>query len=210
MSELTYQAENNTGLEYFEWDWTWFDNAPDKDSDRILVIGDSITVGYRTILSKVAGGRYFVDGIATSKGVDNPAFTALIDYVMPQLGNTKVVLINNGLHGWHLSADDYEKHYDALVKHITGKYSDMKFVIVTTTPARSKENIKEFAENYSEILERNKRATKIAEKYGVAVFDAFSVVAGQINLYSPDGVHLKEDGYELIAKELNEFITKLL
>lgn len=210
MSELTYQAENTTGLEYFEWDWTWFDNAPDKDSDRILVIGDSITVGYRTILSKVAGGRYFVDGIATSKGVDNPSFTLLIDYVIPQLGNTKVVLINNGLHGWHLSADDYEKHYDALVKHITDKCSDMKFVIVTTTPARRKGNIKEFAENYSQILDRNKRAVKIAEKYDITVFDAFAVVAENPELYSPDGVHLKEAGYELLAQKCDEVVSKLI
>ena len=210
MSELTYQAENTTGLEYIEWDWPWIENAPDKESDRILLIGDSITVGYREVMPKVVNGRYFVDGIATSKGVDNPSFTALIDYVMPQLGNVKVIIFNNGLHGWHLSADDYEMHYTTIIKYILDNYGDKKLVISTSTPGRDKSDLNKFAENYPELLERNRRAKKIAEMFNLPVFDIYSLVCDRPNLYSPDGVHLNKEGYELISQKCDEFITKLI
>lgn len=107
MSKFTYQKENNEDLEYFEWDSLWFDNAPDRKSDRVLVIGDSISCGYRIPLSKIADGKYFVDGLGTSKAVNNEFFPLLVDYFISQMSNLKVIMVNNGLHGWHLSEDEY-------------------------------------------------------------------------------------------------------
>ncbi len=210
MSNLTYQPNNTTGLERFEWDQTWIDNAPDKETDRVFVIGDSISVGYRDIISQIANGRFRVDGVATSKGADNPAFPALVDYVLSQveISNVKMILLNNGLHGWHLCPEDYEKHYTALVEYILKKYEGIQLALISTTPTRNKENLLLPSHRYENVIERNEIIRRIAEKHALPIFDAFSIIDGRPELHKEgDGVHLVAEGCSLIANACYEFIS---
>ena len=210
MSDFTYEENCTNALEYLEWDNLWFENAPEKNADRVLVIGDSISCGYRRIITELAGGRYFVDGIGTSKAVDNPSFIPLIEYFTSQITNIKVILINNGLHGAHLSVDDYEKNLSGLVEYLKNKYTYSKLVMVTTTPTRNAQNLNEYGNNYERILDLNRRALKIADKYGAAVCDLFSVIKNNPEYYVNDGVHLNGDGYTALAKECSRIISELI
>ena len=208
--EFTYQPKNTNQLERYEWDNLWFDNAPDMTTDRVVVIGDSISCGYRNKINEIANGRYFVDGIGTSKGVDNPSFPALIDYFMAQTKNVKVISINNGLHGWHLNEDEYEVHFTKLVDYISNKFEGVKLIMVTTTPTFHYEYAEDYPDNLDRITERNKRALKIAEKYNMTVCDLFAVVIDKPEAYLPGGVHFTPDGYKILAEECHKVISDLI
>lgn len=202
--------KSNEDLEYFEWDNLWFDNAPDRESDSVLVIGDSISCGYRIPLSKIADGRYLVDGLGTSKAVNNGFFPTLIDYFISQTSNLRVIMVNNGLHGWSLSEAEYETHFDKLVGYISKKCPYAKLVMATTTPVRRISNLNEFEGNYSRVTARNEIALRLAEKYNMTVCDMFSVIKDRPDLYTQDGVHLLEEGYELLAKHAAAVIDGLI
>lgn len=210
MSDFTYQAENSGRLEYYEWDNLWFDNAPNKTAPRVLVIGDSISCGYRRKITRIADGKYFVDGIGTSKAVDNPSFLPLIDYFISQSGNIKLILFNNGLHGWGLSEKEYKDGFLKLLIGLGAKYPSVKLVLITTTPARNKDNLSEFADNYDRILERNRIVSDIAKEYGITVCDLFCAVKDRKDVYTSDGVHFNDEGYELLAKKCAEIISTLI
>ena len=79
MSRFTYELENKTeNLETYEWDSTWIEYANKDDINRVLYIGDSISCGTRNIATKMANGRYYFDGLGTSKAIDNPYFFDMI------------------------------------------------------------------------------------------------------------------------------------
>lgn len=52
MEGLTYEKEDRKkALETFEWDNLWCEHADDSTKKRILIIGDSISFGYRHIIN---------------------------------------------------------------------------------------------------------------------------------------------------------------
>lgn len=208
---FTYQEENNNSLEYYEWDNLWVENAPLKSANKLLVIGDSISCGYRRIISKIANEKFFVDGIGTSKTVDNPHFIPLIDYFLPQTSsNISAVLFNNGLHGFHLKSNEYEKYYNLIVEFLIKRLPNSKLFIVTTTPARNNKNLNEYSKNINAILERNLIAEKIAKKHNLPVCNLYNVIKDNKNIYQPDGVHLSDEGYEILAKECYTVVEKYM
>lgn len=182
-----------------------------NNAKKVLVIGDSISCGYRRIISKIADGEFFVDGIGTSKAVDNPFFTKVVDYFLPQISsNIPVVLINNGLHGWNLSEDEYEKYYSDLIELLIKKLPKSKIVIVTTTPTRNSKNLNEYADNNSRVIERNNRAKIIANKFNLQICDLFAKIEKISEFYCDDGVHLTNVGYEILAEECYKVIKEIL
>ncbi len=206
----TYQAKNDKKLEYYEWDDVWFDNAADATVKKILVIGDSISRGYRMKISELAGEKFFVDSIATSKAVDNPSFIPLIDYAMAQTQNVKAILINNGLHGFGLTEDEYADGLEKIIDYISKKYSGIKLVAVTTTGDRKYKNLNEYGENHQRIIKRNEIALKIAGEYNMTVCDLFSVTEEKTELYFEDGIHFSDEGYDLLAKKCYETIMSII
>lgn len=208
--KYTYEEENiNRNLETYEWDDIWWEHAPDKEKTRMLVIGDSISCGYRRLVTAEMGERIYVDGLATSKALDNPAFKSLVDYVASQHDNVKIVQFNNGLHGWHLSDEEYAINYERMLDAISEYYKDAKIIIALTTPVRSKDDLNKFGERNERVLKRNKIAVSIAKERNLLVNDLYSIVCDKPELWTNDGVHLNDEGYRIIAKHTADFIEKL-
>ena len=111
------------------------------------------------------------------------------------------ILFNNGLHGWHLSEDEYAKCYDDKIKFLLQKYSDTPNFIVLSTYLDDKEL-------NDRVVVRNEKAVEIADKYGLAVIDYYSIAENNKNLLLPDGVHFTQEGYTLFANELIDTINK--
>lgn len=64
--DFTFQTESNgLALEDFEWDNTWWEQAPDTSSARVLYIGDSISCGTRRTATYVAENKILFDGFGT-------------------------------------------------------------------------------------------------------------------------------------------------
>jgi len=60
---------------------------------------------------------------------------------------------------------------------------------------------KEFDRLEADVIAYNEAAAEVCERLGVAVHDLYGVVmaAGRDGLLSPDGVHFKEEGYQVLG-----------
>lgn len=198
MSKYTYEAaDRKERLETYEWDRAWIDHATDLSGKRVLYIGDSISDGTRELLVKKADGAFYVDGFATSKGIDNPYFQEMLDLYLRQEERQDVILFNNGLHGWHLSEEEYEYHYEEMIKFLMTKNENL-FLLLTTHLAN--------ADRVERVLKRNDVVKALAKKYNVSVIDLYTPSASSPDLLFPDGVHFEPAGYTLLAETIIDAI----
>ena len=199
----TYEtAPRLSPLGKYEWDDIWWDNAPDTVGKRILIIGDSISRGTRRAAGKLEGRGVFIDGIATSKAVDNPAFFALINYFAEAGHSYDALFFNNGLHGWHLEEEKYAPLLTETAKFIKERFAPKKFFIVLTTPVRKSKETENFDDINPRVLARNAAALETARELGAEVVDLYSLIENRPELYTQDGVHLIDEGYILLAEEI--------
>ena len=189
-------------LETYEWDDIWWDHAPDANARRILIIGDSISRGYRRMIRKVDGCNFFVDGIATSKAVDSATFRTLVDYFAESGLSYDAVFFNNGLHGWHLDDEKFCELFLDFAKYIKEKFAPKKLFTITTTPARKSKNTDVFDERNENVKIRNAGIRAAADALGAELIDFYSLIEARPELYTQDGIHLIDEGYELLAKEI--------
>ena len=204
MSKYTYESENkNYKTETYEWDDLWLEHTNDKDINRVLYIGDSISCGTRRIATEMSEGKYYFDGLGTSKAVDNPFFRQTVSLFAEQEKERKLVIFNNGLHGFHLSSDEYAKYYEDIVKFLISEFPETKIAIMLTNYITRKNDIEV-------VCERNEKALEIAKRYNMPVIDLYSVSKSNSDLISDDGIHMLEDGYKKLAAEILRRIDEIL
>ena len=198
---LTYEEKDTSiTLERFEWSNTWHEEAPAENAKRILYIGDSISLMTRLHMNRIRKeDGAFVDGIHTSKGLDNPTYLDFVTLFAREEGAREVILFNNGLHGWHLSDEAYEEAYEALVTAIRDAVPAKHFFLILSTRLKSEERT-------ARVLARNEAVKRIGEKLGLPVIDLYSVSDEHFDLLAKDGVHYTDAGYTLFAERIwNEF-----
>ena len=193
MSEFTYETKVSAQkLESLEWDNVWWEQTQKETTKRVLYIGDSISCGTRRQITLLSNGEYLCDGFGTSKALDNPYFQPSVELFMKQMNRCDTILFNNGLHGFHLSNEEYEKHYDRMLQFLlkTGK---PVYVVLTT------DDVKHPQQN--EIVDaRNEIAKALAKKHQLPVIDLHTVAVNNTEQHTPDGVHFNAEGYALLAK----------
>ena len=200
MSEFTFEDTCTAKLETFEWDQFWLEHTEDTKSPRILYVGDSISVPTRAALNGNAGGKVRVDGLATSKALDNPWFAGTILSAAGQEGHCDLILFNNGLHGFHLDdTEEYPKLYADMIRFLRQKFPSVPIEIVLTTPVRAEDTEKR-------VLLRNEAARRIAGELGCGVLDYHSI-PGIADCIGADGVHLTPEGYGKLAALAMERIS---
>ena len=197
MGNLTYEASNEKRVfETYEWDSAWLEIAYDTNIKRVLYIGDSISCQSRKIITAKADGKLYFDGFGTSKGIDNPWFEESIKLFTKQQPNRVAIMFNNGLHGWHLEDEtDYKLHYEKMLQFLLSHFKDTPlFILLTTHVADEERNAR--------VIKRNKAAAELAEKYNLPVIDLYSLIEKNPGFIRPDGVHLVEEGYNLLAEAI--------
>ena len=208
---FTYEtAERSSPLETYEWDSIWFEHADDFVKKRVLIIGDSISCGYRSFVNKRLGGKLYADGIGTSKAPDNPAYIALIEYVLSQRSDYSLVQFNFGLHGWHLDDGGYAASVLKIARYLKNKLPQAALAAALTPPVKNPENFSEEGERTPIILRRNAALRLAAEKTGAHVLDLYSVLKDKGALCRDDGVHQTDAGYDLLAAECVKIYHQLL
>ncbi len=196
---FTYEEKDTKSkIETYEWEYAWRDRF--ETDKRILIIGDSISVGYRGLIAEASGGVWRADGLATSKGIDNEYFKSALDSFIEQREKYDFMIFNNGLHGWHLSAEEYGRCYKEFIMYLLQK--NIPLAIVLTTPAREKNNTAFFDRRNYEVIKRNTCAAKTAEELNIPIIDNYTLLADKRELFSNDGIHLSKEGYMLIAKNI--------
>lgn len=190
---------------------------------NVLIIGDSISIGYMKPLEALLKGKANVihnPGNATHSGNG----VAKLD---EWLGDTKwdVIHFNHGLHDLkYLDAEDksartkegahiqvpvekYKENMEAIVARL--KKTGAKLIFATTTPYPDKVEgplrEKGDAERY------NTAALEIMKRNDIAIDDLYTFISPRLTeLQMPNNVHFTEKGYEVLAEEVAKHIQEAL
>ena len=204
MSEFTYEnKDTNFELETFEWDNVWLDHITDPTLPRVLYIGDSISCGTRRVATIASGEKLLFDGFGTSKALDNPYFKESLLLFARQQPHRNAIIINNGLHGWHINdGEEYKNLYKNMLEFLMENFKDTPLYIVTTTHVAN-------SEREQRVIARNKMALELAKELNLGVIDFYALSAKNPELVGGDGVHFTPDGYQALAETLLETFKDL-
>lgn len=194
MNNKTYRTET------FEWENIWWEQTENENAKRVTYIGDSISCGVRGRATEVSENEILFDGFASSKALDNPYFQRSLENFFAQRNGSNAILFNNGLHGWHLSIDAYEKYYRKMLDFLKSVSAAPIFLLLTTDVL--------YDENQRKILrQRNETVRKIAADYNVSVIDLFEASLCNADRHTDDGVHYTDEGYYGLARFLVASLT---
>jgi lysophospholipase L1-like esterase len=186
--------------ERYEWCNTWWEDANNAEGPRVLLVGDSITVGYRPFVNELLKNEALADMYASSRGLDDPSYAKELKYMLSEYPY-RVIHLNNGLHGMHLSEGEYREGFIATVQLISEIQPEAVIVLVTSTPV-TKDGIPEEISDAvnSVVIARNASLRKIAQKYALPINDLYSLMLGKSGLCISDGYHYNTDGQKLQAE----------
>ena len=192
----------NHQLEQIEWVQYWAEDCT-KKMPHVLLIGDSISVGYRSPVLARIGDRYGITVISTSKALDNPHFCSEIKALAEAEGFAHpIVHFNNGLHGFQLSEEVYRQEYRDAVLYLRALYPESRMILATSTPVTENGDPTTYAPQNERVLARNIIVKELAEELGLEVNDLYPVVDGDPAIRTPDGYHYDERGYERLADQI--------
>lgn len=194
-------------------DLTFAPIQDDPKLPRVLLIGDSISMGYTLPTRKLLEGKANVHRIAENGG---PTINGLAK-LSKWLGSGKwdVIHFNWGLHDLKTDKDgnhqvpieEYEKNLRELVKQL--KATNAKLIWASTTPVP--EGKLSPPRKDSDVTAYNAAAKKIMEENGVRVDDLYEFTAPRLKeIQRPVNVHFTDKGSEALAKQVAEQIKKAL
>lgn len=206
--------------EGIEWSRVWREEASGQSS-RVLLIGDSIIDGCKTLIGKKLAPDYAITAYVTSKGLNNPYFIRELDLLCEQEDyEYKAVYLNSGLHFHGQSAEEYKANYKKLISEIRTILPDTPIILGTSTPwtdgntsaAREHdtpitlEGEVRFHERNKTVIAYNEKVFEISGEEKLPVFDAYSLMLKNPALKAPDGVHYKPEGSLVLAEKIAEAI----
>jgi lysophospholipase L1-like esterase len=194
--------------------------AAKSDSIKnVLIIGDSISIGYTPILQKALASIATVEhnpgnGGSTVRGKDN---------IEKWLGDKEwnVILFNFGLHDlvYHdslnkydvvngkvaVTLEEYRNNLEFIVARLRETTAKLFFITTTEVPANSAGRKIEDPARYNEV------ALDVMKKNTIEVIDLYTLSLKVHPLNSkPGNVHYTDKGYELLAEPLIKSITSAL
>jgi lysophospholipase L1-like esterase len=180
---------------------------------RVLLIGDSISIGYTEPVRTELTGKANVHRIPTNGATTVVGVTNLEEW----LGTAKwdVIHFNFGLHdlkimdgGHHqVPLPDYENNLRTIVQRF--KKTGARLIWATTTPVPdAKVNPPRVS---ADVLTFNAAAKKIMVESGVAIDDLYTLVKPRLEeLQLPANVHYTKTGYDVLGHQAAESILQAL
>ena len=188
---------------------------------RVLILGDSISIGYtvdaREALEGVANVHRPAENCGpSSRGVES------IDKWLDD-GHWDVIHFNHGLHDLRyldeqgqsstpesgklqVPLDQYRKNLEAIVARL--KKTGATLIFATTTPVPPGEPQRKEGEEKA----YNDVAREVMKEQGVAVDDLYAFIAPKFAEVAvrPGNVHFNDEGYKLLGKRAAEAIREAL
>ena len=196
---------------------------------NILLIGDSISIGYLPHVQELMKGKAMVDRIplkADGKSENCEGTTYGKANLDRWLGDTKWDLIhyNFGLHDIkHVNLETGKNSNDAIdppqadletyeynLRYITKSLLDTgaQLIYATTTPYPK--GVKPYR-GYGDEVKYNKVATDLMKKHGIPINDLHSFMLPQMKkLQRPVNVHFTEEGSKALAEQVAHSIIQTL
>jgi len=190
---------------------------------RVLLIGDSISIGYTLAVREELKGKANVHRPATNCGPTTNGVRG-IEQWLKEGGSGKWDLIhfNFGLHDLkyiddagknaapdkghpQVSEADYEKNLETLVAKMKATGAKVIFATTTPVPEKAQARIKGDERKYNEI------ALGVMKKHGVAIDDLHNFCEPKLGeIQRPGDVHFTPEGSKQLAKQVAAIITRAL
>jgi acyl-CoA thioesterase-1 len=194
-----------------------FDNPVDKpELPRVLILGDSISIGYTPRLRKSLEGKANVHRPTT-----NCRWSAFGDEKIHEwLGNKKWDLIhfNFGLWDWYgwsqdtkATPESYSKSLNNIVQKLKKSEATLVFAM-TTPPCVGPEKKARITVSKARAQEFNQAALRVMKKHGVVVNDLYVLIENEREKYQlgKNNVHYNEAGRDLLATQVAKVIKEQL
>ena len=190
---------------------------------RVLLIGDSISMGYTLDVRELLKGKANVHRIPTNGG---PTTNGLKN-IKAWLGDSKwdVIHFNWGLHDLkymgpegssladpkdatshqQVPVDEYEKHLQALVARMKKTGAKLIWCSTTPVPEGSAGRVVGDAARYNEV------AAKVMRENDVAIDDLYTFAKPQLaEIQLKANVHFSPEGSKILAKQVAKSIASAL
>ena len=172
---------------------------------RVLLIGDSISIGYTLPVRELLKGKANVHRIPTNGGPTKNGTVSIEKWL--GTGKWDVIHFNWGIHDLKFMPDgkrqvepeDYEMNLRTLVARL--KTTGAKLVWATITPIPDGELVP--SRRFGKVAEYNAIAKKVMTEDGVAIDDLNTAITPHLaELQNPKDVHYKPEGYAFLAKQV--------
>ena len=186
---------------------------------KVVLIGDSIRMGYQSQVQTNLGGLADVWGPEMNGG-DSRNVLANLDAWL-ETSQPDVVHINCGLHDLKTPFDtgvatvplaEYRQNVQTILTQISRVVPIVLWA--TTTPVNTAWHhaAKEFDRFENDITNYNSAAVTVAHTLAVPVNDLYKTVmtAGRDDLLFTDGVHFTAEGYTLLAEKVAAIILSTI
>jgi len=193
--------------ERIEWCNIWVNDADGYDLTRVLFIGDSITQAYFDSVETQLAGKAHCARLTTSKCIGDPGLLPEVELLLKQY-RFRVIHVNNGMHGWSYSEEQYNRAFGPFMKAIMRQAGGARLIWAHTTPVMADGSPDH--ERTERIKVRNRTAAAFADRHHIPVNDLFGLVVTHPEYYSADGVHLNKLGIEAQAKQVAKCVLKAL
>ena len=194
-----------------------------KPLPNVLVIGDSISIGYMAPLKEL-----LKDKANAVHNEGNAAYSGNgLDKLDSWLGDTKwaVIHFNFGLHDLkyiddqgknaatretgHIQVplDKYRENLEAIVQRL--EKTGARLVFATTTPFPK--DVKGAVRDIDDVAKYNEAALEVMKKHKVEIDDLHAFILPLLEkLQEPQDVHFSKEGYEALAGEVAVHVGKAL
>ena len=180
---------------------------------RVLLIGDSISIGYTLPVREQLAGKANVHRIPENGGPTTNGLAKLDAW----LGNQRwdVIHFNWGLHDLKImgngqqlvSLPEYERNLDQLVERL--KQTGAQLMWASTTPVPEGKLVT--PRRSQDVPVFNEAAQKVMEKRGVAINDLYAFALPQLSgIQIPTNVHFTKEGSAVLAQPVAAAILTCL
>ncbi|MEQ1859770.1 MAG: SGNH/GDSL hydrolase family protein [Chthoniobacteraceae bacterium] len=182
--------------------------APIEDQPglpRVLLIGDSISMGYTSPVRAALAGKANIHRIPQNGGPTKNGVANIEKWL--GAGKWDVIHFNWGIHDLKIMPDgkrqvepgDYEKNLRTLVARL--KSTGAKLIWATTTPIPDGELVPPRA--FGKVPEYNAIAARVMTENGVATDDLNTAITPHLaEFQNPKDVHYKPEGSAFLAKQV--------
>jgi lysophospholipase L1-like esterase len=185
---------------------------------KVILIGDSIRMGYQEFVRDECTGLVEVWGPEENGGTSRNVLARLKEWISGRQAG--LVHVNAGLHDLRrefgapepaVPLAEYRRNVTEILRCIKEE-SAADVVWATTTPVNEKRHheTKGFDRFSADVLGYNRAAVEVCQELEVPVDNLFEVVmdAGANRLLGPDGVHFTEEGYRLLGRAVSDAVCK--
>lgn len=182
---------------------------------QVLVIGDSISIGYTPAVTTLLAGKADVKHHAGNAAHTNNGVAKLDEWLGTE--KWKVITFNFGLHdlkimenGLHqVGVTEYEKNLDAIAARL--RKTGARLLYVTTTPVP--EAIVSPQRNPGDVFLFNEAALRVMTKHKIQVVDLYGFAKPRLaEIQRKANVHFTKEGSaalaDVVAKAIEEQLIK--